>query len=134
MSNTFYHAQSAARHWGGTPEDYYEIEKFIDSSKEVMGDVRHRALYHHTQGVFLCEKLFGTTIEVAKRNGTGTLLVPVREIAERHIVEDCGYIPSPSDWLTKMELQGWMGGKRHTFVGREDLLTKSIEIKKGITL
>lgn len=122
MSNSWYHAKSAAAKWGGTPEDYYAIECFIDGSKESMGDVRHRALYHHTMGVFLCERIFGTTITVAKKNGHGTVEVPVREIAEQHIVEDLGYIPSPSEWLKLLPIQGWMGGKVHRFVGREELL------------
>lgn len=126
MSNSWYHAKSAAAKWGGTPEDYYPIEAFIDSSKETMGDVRHRAMYHHTLGVFLCERIFGTTITVLKKNGTGTILVPVREIAEQHIVEDLGYIPTPSDWLRQMGIQGWMGGKVHRFVGREQLLNTAV--------
>jgi len=118
---------SAARKWGGTPEDYLPIEKFIDSSKSAMGDVRHRALRHHTEGVFLVEQVFGPTITITKKNGTGTYQVPTREIAERHIVEDLGYIPTPSDWLQHMNISPWMGGRRNRFVGREDFLTTVIK-------
>lgn len=120
MSNSWYHAQSAAKHWGGAAEDYLPIEEFIDGSKESFGDVRHRALYHHTQGVWLCQRVFGVTLDIQRTHGT--LCVPVREVAERHIVEDLGYIPSPGDWLNAMDIQGWMGGKQHRFVGREELL------------
>ena len=105
MSNSWHHAVSASHKWGGTPHDYLKIEEFIDGSKAAMGDVRHRALYHHTAGVFLVERIFGPTITIVKRNGTGTYEVPTREIAERHIVEDLGYIPSPSDWLTRRHLR-----------------------------
>ena len=125
MSNSWYHAQSAARHWGGAAEDYLPIEEFIDGSKQSFGDVRHRALYHHTQGVWLCQQVFGKTITVQRRHGE--IQVPVREIAERHIVEDLGYIPSPGDWLKNMNIQGWMGGKQHRFVGREELLNTTIK-------
>lgn len=125
MSNSWYHAQSAARHWGGNPSDYLPIEEFIDGSKQSFGDVRHRALYHHTQGVWLCQQVFGTTITVMRKHGE--IHVPVREIAERHIVEDLGYIPSPGDWLKNMNIQGWMGGKRHRFVGREELLNTTLK-------
>lgn len=128
MSNSWYHAQSAARRWGGSPEDYLPIEEFIDGSKESFGDVRHRALYHHTAGVWLCQKVFGTTITVERKHGE--IQVPVREIAEQHIVEDLGYIPSPGDWLNHMNIQGWMGGKQHRFVGREELLT--INVKEAV--
>lgn len=125
MSNSWYHAQSAAHKWGGEPADYLPIEEFIDGSKRSFGDVRHRALYHHTQGVWLCQQVFGTTITVQRRHGV--IQVPVREIAEQHIVEDLGFIPSPGDWLNHMAIQGWMGGKQHRFVGREDLLTATIK-------
>lgn len=128
MSNSWYHAQSAARHWGGDPADYLPIEEFIDGSKESFGDVRHRALYHHTQGVWLCQKVFGTTITVKRRHGE--IQVPVREIAERHIVEDLGRIPSPGDWLNNMNIQAWMGGKRHRFIGREELLDTTVKEAK----
>lgn len=125
MSNSWYHAQSAAKHWGGRAEDYLPIEEFIDGSKESFGDVRHRALYHHTQGVWLCQTVFGTTLEVVREHAV--LHVPVREIAERHIVEDLGYIPSPGDWLNHMNIVGWMGGKQHRFIGREDLYNSTIK-------
>ena len=127
MSNSYHHAVSASRKWGGTPADYLPIEEFIDGSKQAMGDVRHRALYHHTLGVFLVEAVFGPTITIAKKNGTGTYEVPTREIAERHIVEDLGRIPSPSDWLGCMNIQPWMGGRVTKFYGREHMLTTTIK-------
>lgn len=94
-----------------------EIESFIDSSKSVVGDVRHRSIYHHTFGIFLCEKLFGTTIKTSCNRE-----VPVRLIAEQHILEDLGWIPSPSDYIKNMNLATWMGGKQHkklplTYIG-----------------
>jgi hypothetical protein len=106
--NTWYHCQSAARKFGGTPEDYLEINSFIDSSKRIIGDVRHRSIYHHTEGTFLCERIFGVTISVIK--GNGTIQVPVRLIAERHIIEDLGYLPSPADYIEKMTIATWMSG------------------------
>lgn len=127
MSNSYYHAKSAAHKWGGEPEDYLPIEEFIDSGKQAHGDVRHRALYHHTLGVFLCQQMFGVTLVIEKRNGTGTVEIPVREIAERHIIEDLGYIPSPTDWLKCMNMQPWMGGRRNRYVGREEMLTTTIK-------
>lgn len=103
--NSWFHAVSASKKWGGTPEDYIEIESFIDSSKRSIGDVRHRSLYHHTEGIFLCERLFGRTIQLA-----GGRLVPVRLIAELHVEEDLGWIPTPKDYIDNMELAKWMSG------------------------
>lgn len=106
--NSYYHAQSAARYWGGKPEDYQPIEDFIDSSKRIVGDFRHRAIYHHTEGTFLCERIFGKTITVAKKHNT--IEVPVRLIAERHIIEDLGWLPTPADYIKSMGREPWMSG------------------------
>jgi hypothetical protein len=116
VSNTWYHAVSAAKRWGGEPEDYYAIEQFIDSSKEIIGDVRHRSMYHHTGGVFLCQRLFGTTIttQAGRR-------VPVRLIAEQHVEEDCGWIPSPVHWIKEMGIVPWMGGRQVRKMALADL-------------
>lgn len=67
-------------------------------------DFRHRALRHHSQGVFEAERVFGLTV----LNSEG-ILVPVRYIAERHIKEDCGgIVPSVSDWLSRIRAETWM--------------------------
>lgn len=118
--NSWYHAVSAARKWGGRPEDYLEIEKFIDSSKQVIGDVRHRSLYHHTMGVFLCERIFGVTIQVTSEHGN-VRQVPVRLVAERHIEEDLGWIPSPADYINGMAIRPWMSGSQMKTVGLDAL-------------
>lgn len=117
LVNSWHHAVSAARKWGGKPEDYIEIEEFIDSSKQHLADVRHRAMYHHSEGIWLCQKIFGRTIEVAKKNGHGSVLVPVRLIAEQHVLEDLGWIPSFSDYVggrdgSGMSIKPWMSGSQ----------------------
>ncbi|ORT58212.1 hypothetical protein [Streptomyces sp. CB03238] len=104
--NSWYHAQSAARKWGGDPTDYLPISEFIDSSKQAIGDVRHRALYHHTLGVYLCERIFGKTLKVGRKE------IPVRQIAERHIIEDLGWLPSPKDYIDGMPIAPWMSGAK----------------------
>lgn len=135
--NSWYHAKSSARKWGGAPEQYIDIHEFIDSSKKIIGDVRHRSIYHHTEGVWLCQKIFGRTIKVGGRFAVqnedlsvnildenppvtgpnfeivdyGRIIeVPVRLIAELHIEQDLGWIPSPVDYIKNMELKQWMGG------------------------
>ncbi|QJD50870.1 hypothetical protein KNV00_gp149 [Streptomyces phage Bmoc] len=122
MSNSFYHARSSARKWGGEPEDYIAIHEWIDASKAHFGDARHRALRHHTEGCWEAERVFGLTITVKKRRSGVEVRVPVREIAEQHVFEDLGYIPSLADWLKNMQLKEWMGGKVKTVVSRSDVL------------
>lgn len=104
LSHPLHHAESSVRRHGGVIEDYLAIHSWFDESKAHIGDVRHRALRHHTEGVFLCERIFGTSIT----NSDGRV-VPVRFIAEQHVIEDLGRIPSVSDWLGEMPLKPWMG-------------------------
>lgn len=104
MAHPLFHARSSARRYGGKPEDYLAIHNWFDESKSYMGDVRHRALRHHAEGIFLCEKLFGVTVT----NSDGRE-VPVRFIGEQHVSEDLGRIPSVSDWLSEMPMRAWMG-------------------------
>jgi PAS domain S-box-containing protein len=101
------HAESSARKFGGTAEDYLPIHNWFDESKAFFPDFRHRALRHHAEGIFLAEKLFG----VAILNGDGKQ-VPVRYVGEQHIREDLGRIPTAQDWLLQIKPQGWMYGRR----------------------
>lgn len=128
--NSWQHAQSAARKWGGRPEDYLAIEEFIDSSKQVIGDVRHRSVYHHTLGVYLCQKIFGDTITVEKRNGLGSHQIPVRMIAERHILEDLGFLPSPADYIKGMPVQAWMSGAKRTEMPLSTLIKEHSDVQQ----
>jgi hypothetical protein len=83
------HAESTARKWGGRPEDYLAIHQWFDESKAFLADFRHRAMRHHAEGIFMCEKFFGVTVT----NSDGKQ-VPVRYIGEQHVREDLGRIPS----------------------------------------
>jgi len=121
--NSWNHAQSAARKWGGTPEDYIAIQEFIDSSKKVIGDVRHRSLYHHTTGVWLCQEVFGRTITIQRAHGS--IQVPVRLIAERHVLEDLGWLPSPADYIDGMPIKSWMSGAQRKELPLSHLLTST---------
>ena len=87
MSHPLFHARSSARKYGGQPADYQAIHDWFDESKAFLADVRHRALRHHAEGIFLCEKIFGTSIV----NSDGRE-VPVRFIGEQHVLEDLGRI------------------------------------------
>lgn len=111
MTHTYYHAKSSARLFGGKPEDYLAIHNWFDATKESFCDFRHRALRHHSEGVFECERVFGTTII----NSSGKD-VPVRYIGEQHVMEDCGgKVPTLADWLSKIQPEPWMA--RATQVG-----------------
>ena len=99
----YHHALRSVDKWGGTVEDYLPIHNWFDASKEFMADSRHRALRHHAQGVFEAERVFGVTITLQSGR-----VVPVRAVAEQHVREDIGWIPTLADWLSRIERATWM--------------------------
>lgn len=109
MAHPLEHAKNSARKFGGVPDDYLPIHRWFDESKAIMADVRHRALRHHAEGIFLAERIFG----VAIRNSNG-MDVPVRYVGEQHIREDLGSIPSFQDWARTIKMEPWMYGQRLT--------------------
>lgn len=120
----FQHAKNSAHKYGGSSEDYQAIHDFMDSSKAALADMRHRAAFHSAFGIFVVEKVFGTTIT----NSEGKK-VCTRDIAEDHVVEDLGFIPTMEQWFGNMKIQDWMlGGRRK---GPGDRFIKMDEAKNG---
>lgn len=107
MAHPYHHAISSAKKYGGIPEDYIDIHNWFDESKSHIADIRHRALRHHSEGIFMCEQIFGTTITNSKGRK-----VPVRFIGEQHVKEDLGFIPTVADFLRKISIEPWMMGNR----------------------
>jgi len=104
MAHAYHHALSSARRFGGKPEDYQAIHDWFDGTKELEPSFRHRALRHHTHGIFEAERIFGVTIT----NSDGKQ-VPVRVISEWHVKEDfSGFIPTVHDWLKGIPQEKWM--------------------------
>jgi hypothetical protein len=103
MAHPLHHATSSVRKWGGKEADYLPIHQWFDATKSIMADVRHRALRHHAEGIFLCEAVHGVSIT----NSDGRV-VPVRFIGEQHVKEDLGFIPSAEAWLKEIRLKAWM--------------------------
>ena len=103
----YYHALSSAKKHGGKWQDYIEIHNWFDESKASIGDFRHRALRHHTEGIFLCERIYGLTLKI-KTNNTTYKMVPTRLIGEQHVTEDLGFIPTAKDYLKEMAVPIWM--------------------------
>ena len=103
MAHPWHHALRSAKLFGGKPEDYLPIHNWFDESKAHLADIRHRALRHHSEGIFLCERLFGVVI----RNSNDRE-VPTRLIGEQHIKDDLGWIPTVKDWLVNLRIEPWM--------------------------
>ena len=106
MAHPYHHAVSSAKKFGGEPDEYLRLHEWLDASKSHMADFRHRALRHHSEGIFQLEALFGTTVMLS----TGRVL-PVRFIGEQHVLEDLGRIPTVADWLGRIQPESWMLGR-----------------------
>jgi hypothetical protein len=135
MAHSYHHAVSSAKRYGGEPDDYLALHSFMDSSKSAWADQRHRAVLHHNFGIYVAEQVFGLKEEVRllrkaidrvprwlqrmlgirppqETPVTLTLYngkqVPIRLVAEQHVIEDCGFIPSLEQYLGEMPRQKWM--------------------------
>lgn len=103
----FLHGKVSVRKWGGKEEDYQEIHDWLDQTKSHFPDMRHRAILHSSFGIYLCEQVFGEGIT----NSDGKH-VSVRDIAEQHVIDDMGRIPTIQDYLQGMPFYNWLGGPR----------------------
>jgi len=102
VATSYYHAISSAKRFGGKPQDYVPIHDWFDRTKYAWADVRHRCILHSTFGIQLCVERFGIIIVVDNKN------IPTRLIAEQHVKEDCGFIPTIQDWLSELPMKDWM--------------------------
>lgn len=130
MSHPLIHAKNSARKFGGKPEDYIDLHNWFDQSKEHMADMRHRALRHHSAGIYEAERIFGGSII----NSDGKE-VYVRYIGEQHVIEDLGFIPTLEDWFENMELQKWMMNRDmriHKANKAKEKLPKSLLVNKKV--
>lgn len=74
-------------------------------------DIRHRMMLHNSVGIYVAERVFGHTIT----NSDGKT-VHVRDIAENHVIEDLGFIPTLERCFSTMKIEPWMSGgvKKYT--------------------
>ena len=56
MAKSDKHAESSAKQYGGSLEDYLEIHEMMDSSKSAHADNRHRVIFHSAFGGLLDSK------------------------------------------------------------------------------
>lgn len=99
MAHPIQHAKSSVKKFGGKVEDYIEIHNWFDETKAWVGHSLHRAFRHHSEGIFECEKKFGSSFT----NSDGKV-VYTRYVGEQHVKEDCNnVIPSAKDWIEVLQ-------------------------------
>lgn len=101
--NAMQHARISAKRWGGEPEDYYEIHAFIDSTKSLCSDARHRVL-HTLWGInSVVVPIFGHSLVTS----TGKS-VDVKDLCERdHLLVDYQqrFIPTLHDFVNAIDVK-----------------------------
>jgi len=90
MAHPFYHARASAHRHGGDSAEYLALHEWLDQAKMALADCRHRLLLHNTWGLEVAIRTWGEHLHV----GLERRAVPVRALAEQHIVEDLGGVPS----------------------------------------
>jgi hypothetical protein len=88
------HSILSVRDFGGEHTDYIKIHQFLDETKALYSGFEHRAILHNTWGMLLCERIFG---DVTNNN------VSVREVARRHILQDCQFVPTLQDSIEALK-------------------------------
>lgn len=97
--NIWDHSRLSVRKFGGIEEDYFQIHKFIDSSKLFYYHFKHRLLLHNLYGVDIVIEKFGDYIK-----NQDNAIILVRNIAVEHLKEDLnGYVPTLNEWLIDNE-------------------------------
>lgn len=103
MADPYHHALSSVKRWGGEVGDTLPIHVWFDQTKGYMPDFRHRALRHHAEGIVACIERFGPTLTLSSGRE-----IPTRWVAEQHVSEDLGFVPSAQDWLANLRGRPWM--------------------------
>ncbi|USA52896.1 hypothetical protein NDN13_15795 [Acinetobacter sp. C32I] len=101
--NAMQHARISAKRWGGKPEDYYELHAFIDSTKSLCSDARHRIL-HTLWGInSVVVPVFGHSIQ----NSAGKS-IDIKDLCERdHLLVDYQqrFIPTLNDFVNAIDVR-----------------------------
>ena len=107
MAHPWQHSISSVNKFGGIPDDYIHIHEWFDETKAWMPHIYHRMFRHHSEGIFECEKVFGTHFT----NSDGKT-VYTRYVGEQHVREDLNnHIPTAKEWvdvITKNEKPMWL--------------------------
>lgn len=128
MASPNIHAKNSSIKHGGTPEDYIDIHKFMDSSKASFSDARHRTITHN---IFFCVEVIPRVFGDERINSEGKTYSP-KDIAEEHCIEDMGTVPTIQDFLENMKIQKWMQGEANVEKPNLNVLEELADVKKEI--
>ena len=128
--NPIWHSQSSVKQWGGKVEDYLPLHEKMDCSKAWLSDNRHRVLTHTMFWIKeVMIPIYGSYITLENGN-----LVSVKDICERHILEDykMKFIPTPQDFIQEMEFKNWMQNGNGICPSAKKLYSTSKEVPETL--
>jgi len=96
MAHALYHSRASAHRYGGRTQDYLPLHSFMDQTKALVADCRHRMILHNEWGVEIALACFGSHVAS----------IPTRQLVEDHIREDLGYVPTLEQTITALP-PGW---------------------------
>lgn len=103
MATTYHHCLASIKEWGGDVDDYLKIHAWFQEGRNLVFGHRYRALRHHAEGIFQCETIFGISLRLS----TGRI-IPTRWVAEQHVRNELGRIPTFADWAEAIQSEPWM--------------------------
>lgn len=109
------HARNSVRRFGGKVEDYLDIHAWFDQTKLHVADLRHRIVLHNSMGIGICEQVFG----MVRTNSDGKQYA-VRQVAEQHVIEDIGWIPSLHECLKETPVSELVAPRLRKVIYREE--------------
>ncbi|MDF1695322.1 MAG: hypothetical protein P1U56_05795 [Saprospiraceae bacterium] len=99
--NAYKHAQLSVSKRGGSIDDYYPIHSFMDATKEMCSDHRHR-IFHNLWGIRrIIIPIFGHSMTNSDHK-----VINVKDVCEQdHVLPDYHhkFIPTLSDFVDQME-------------------------------
>lgn len=95
MAHPLYHARSSTQQFGGEAHDYLPIHQFFDQTKMCVPSNLHRLVLHHTFGIELCLEIYGPTL----RRASDQVGIETELIAQQHVTEDFGFLPTLQECL-----------------------------------
>jgi hypothetical protein len=99
--NPYAHAQLSAKRFGGVSEDYLAVHEFMDCTKQVCADNRHRLLHNHWGISAIIVPIFGQQLQNSEGKG-----VNIKDMLERdHLLPDFGnkFIPTLTDFVNAID-------------------------------
>jgi hypothetical protein len=95
--NPYAHAQISAKRRGGKPEDYLAVHEFMDCTKQLCADNRHRILHNHWGIANVITPIFGHQLINSDRRS-----INIKDMLEQdHLLPDFQnkFIPTLADFV-----------------------------------